>query len=250
MGYPTRSFIGWNGPPEIVVEGISFAVPAGGALGLVGERGCGKSTLARALVRLGPRATGSIRVDGIEVNALSEPEFFPYRRRIQIVSQDPAHALNPRRTVAQILAEPIRVHGLRERRSERRERAAAALNLVRLSSDLLNRHPDSLSRPQQQRVGLARALTVEPDILVLDEPVGATDVCLQARLLDLLAELRPRLQLTLIFVSHDLAVVSQLCDRVVVLRRGRIVESGPIQECFRDPRTEYTRSLLAAVPRL
>ena len=250
LTYTARNVLGWRRPSVSALSEVSFKVVCGSALGLVGESGSGKSSLARALVRLGPAPQGSIRYDGVELNDMSAREFHPYRRRIQLVFQDPFLSLNPRRTIGEILAEPLRLHGPHARRSERREHAAAALAQVRLSTDLLDRYPRALSGGQRQRVGLARALAVKPELLVLDEPLSALDVCLQARLLDLLAELRSRLSLTLIFISHDLAVVSQLCDSVVVLHQGRVVEAGPLPEIYRAPQAAYTRDLLAAVPRL
>lgn len=250
VAYPGRGWVGFRRPPTTVVHDVNLTVAAGGAVGLVGESGSGKSTLARALVRLLPLAAGTVTFGGEAISGLSARAFFPYRKRLQMVFQDPFLSLNPRRTVAEIVGEPLRLHFSGLNASERRERAAAALAQVRLSSDLLARLPRELSGGQRQRVGLARALAVEPELLILDEPLSALDVCLQARLLDLLAELRSRLRLALLFISHDLAVVEQLCPDVVVLRAGRVVEAGPVAEVYRQPTSTYTRELLAAVPRL
>jgi len=250
VAYSSRGWAGFRQPPTVVLHGVSLTVPAGGAVGLVGESGSGKSTLARALVRLVPLHAGTVHFAGDPISGLSARAFFPYRKRVQMVFQDPFLSLNPRRTVGEIVGEPLRLHFSGLNASDRRERAAAALAQVRLSSDLLARFPRELSGGQRQRVGLARALAVEPELLILDEPLSALDVCLQARLLDLLAELRSRLRLALLFISHDLAVVEQLCQSVVVLRAGRVVEAGPVAEIYRQPADAYTRELLAAVPQL
>ncbi len=229
------------------VEGVSFELARGERLGLVGESGCGKSTLARCLVGLERPSSGSIRLDGDELATLDERGWFALRRRIQIVFQDPLSALDPRQSVGSIVSEPLAIHGLGTVR-ERRLRALELLEAVGLSAAQAARFPHELSGGQRQRVGIARALALEPELLVLDEPVSALDVSIQAQIVRLFAELAQRFGLAYLFISHDLAVVRELCSRVAVMYLGRIVESGPCADVFAEPAHPYTRALLAAVP--
>ncbi len=233
------------------VHGVSFELERGECLGLVGESGSGKSTVARALLGLHRRATarvsGSVRLDGVELVGLSRRAWLPHRRRIQMVFQDPYASLDPRQTVGSILAEPLAIQGLAKPR-ERRLRALFLLDAVGLSPRHLNRYPHEFSGGQRQRIGIARALALEPELLVLDEPVSALDVSIQAQIVNLLAELRERLGLAYLFIAHDLAIVRHLSQRVAVMYRGRIVETAPRDLLFGDPRHPYTRALLAAVP--
>jgi peptide/nickel transport system ATP-binding protein len=228
------------------VDGVSIEVPAGKTLGLVGESGCGKTTLARVIVGLQKQTSGEVRFAG-HVLAGRRPR--PVARRIAIVFQDPYASLDPRMSVRQALAELLRVHRLVPR-ADVEARCRELVTLVGLSPVALDAYPHQFSGGQRQRVAIARALALEPDILVADEPVSALDVSVQVTVLRLLSDLRARLGLTLLFVSHDLAVVRHLCDRVAVMYLGRIVEEAAADQLFQDPRHPYTRSLLAAAPRL
>ncbi len=229
------------------VDGVSFEVRAGEAFGLVGESGCGKSTVARALLRLIPPDDGRVRFAGIDVRAAAGSSLQALRRRMQIVFQDPYSSLNPRRTIGQALAEPLGVHGLARGRAAR-ARAAALLEEVGLPPAALDRYPHEFSGGQRQRVGIARALSVEPELIVADEPVSALDVSVQAQVLLLLKDLQARRGLAFVFVSHDLGVVRWFCARVAVMYLGRIVETGPVAEVFGRPRHPYTRMLRDASP--
>ncbi len=229
------------------VEDVSFDLERGAALGLVGESGSGKSTTARAIVGLTRPTSGSVKLGGIELTTLSERERGPFRRRIQMVFQDPTGSLDPRLTVGAIVAEPLAIQGVGTRR-DRRARAASLLESVGLDASALERYPHEFSGGQRQRIGIARALALEPELLVLDEPVSALDVSVQASVVNLLAELRGRLGLSYLFIAHDLAVVRHVCERVAVMYLGRIVEEGPREELFARPRHPYTQALLSAVP--
>ena len=233
-------------PAVIAVDGISFEVARGASVGIVGESGCGKSTLARALTGLVPVAGGSISFDGAELTARRERSTM---RRIQMVFQDPGSSLNPSRTVGQTLTELLRVHRIVPADGVR-ARARELLELVELPSSLLAAYPRRLSGGQRQRVGIARALALEPDVLIADEAVAALDVSVQASVLNLLARLRRELGLALLFISHDLAVVRHVSDRVLVMYLGRIVEDRPTADLFTDPRHPYTVALMAAAPKM
>jgi len=227
------------------VDGVDIDVGRGDSIGIVGESGCGKSTLARALIGLVP-SSGSIEFEGSPLVGRRDRTTI---RKIQMVFQDPSASLNPTRTVGQTLTELLRVHEMVP--ADRiRDRAAELLELVDLSPSLLAAYPRRLSGGQRQRVGIARALALEPAILIADEAVSALDVSIQASVLNLLARLRRELGLTLVFISHDLAVVRYISDRVLVMYLGRIVEDRPTQDLFTDPRHPYTAALMAAAPRL
>jgi oligopeptide transport system ATP-binding protein len=228
------------------LDGVDLSVGRGEALGLVGESGCGKSTLARCVVGLQPPTAGRITFRGIDVTAEREASV---RRRIQIVFQDPYSSLNPRMTVRHLLAELLRVHRMVEP-DALDERCRQLLELVRLPTRLIDAYPRHLSGGQRQRVSIARALALEPEILVADEPVSALDVSVQAAILNLVAELRRELGLTLVLITHDMAVVRHTCERIAVMYLGRIVETAPTEELFSDARHPYTQALLRAVPRL
>jgi oligopeptide/dipeptide ABC transporter ATP-binding protein len=230
------------------VDGVDLVVRQGECFGLVGESGCGKSTLARLVVRLLEPTRGRIRFDGRDVLALRGGALRAWRREVQLVFQDPWGSLDPRMTVGQALAEVLSVHGL-ARGAAARRRVDELLGLVGLVPEQKARYPHELSGGQRQRVGIARALAVGPRLLVCDEPLSALDVSVQAQILDLLNGLRARLGLTLVFISHDLRVVRQVCDRVAVMYLGRVVESAPAADLFAVPRHPYTRALRAAVPR-
>ncbi len=231
------------------VNGVSFAIPKGGTLGLVGESGCGKSTLGRALLRLTPASGGRVRFAGEDVLALKDGALLGFRRRAQMVFQDPFASLNPRLTVAETLSEVFRVHRLCPP-GEIAGQVRALMARVGLPAELAGRRGASLSGGQCQRVGIARALAMGAEFIVADEPVSALDVSIQAQILNLFARLQREMGLTLLFISHDLGVVRYLCRRVAVMYLGRIVETGPTEEIFREPRHPYTRALIEAIPEM
>ena len=230
------------------VSGVDLAVYEGETLGLVGESGCGKSTLGRLLLGLLPPTQGQVFFDGQDLAALPPARLRALRRQMQLVFQDTAAALNPRWTVGQSLAEPLRIHNLCPR-GEYASRGAALLTQVGLAPDLLDRYPHQLSGGQRQRVGLARALALSPRLVVCDEPVSALDVSVQAQMLNLLADLQASQGLTYVLISHDLGVVRHSADRVCVMFLGRVCEVGPTQALFSAPRHPYTKFLLDSVPR-
>jgi len=227
------------------VDGVDLSLAPGESLGLVGESGCGKSTVARLVLRLIPPTEGSIRFEGREIASLSDAALRPLRRHMQIIFQNPHAALNPRRTVFASIAEPLIVQGMAG--ADAQARVAALLRQVGLPEGFLWRYPHELSGGQKQRVCIARALALAPRLLVLDEPTSALDVSVQAQILEFLQELRARLGLAYLFISHNLAVVRQVSDRVAVMYLGRIVEEGPAARIFATPRHPYTRALVASV---
>ncbi|MFG1477992.1 oligopeptide/dipeptide ABC transporter ATP-binding protein [Xanthobacter sp. V4C-4] len=229
------------------VDGVSFEVAAGETVGLVGESGCGKSSLAKVLLRLVEPAAGRVRFDGLDVGALRGAGLKAYRRQAQMVFQDPFASLNPRHRVAEILNGPLEVHGIGTR-SERAAAAGAVLDKVGLPREALARYPHEFSGGQRQRLGIARALILSPRLVICDEPVSALDLSIQAQILNLLARMKAELGLSYLFISHDLSVVRYFADRVLVMYLGRIVESGGFQAIFARPLHPYTRALMAAVP--
>ena len=229
------------------VDDVSFTVPRGSAFALVGESGSGKSTTARLVLGLDRPDAGEVRVGGVPVARARGEALRSLRRRTQLVHQDPYSSLDPRFTVAQVVDEPLRAHRAGTA-AHRRERVAELLTAVRLPADLARRRPGELSGGQRQRVAIARALALDPELLVLDEPTSALDVSVQAQVLALLADLRAERGLTYLFISHDLAVVRQVTDRVGVMRAGRMVETGPAAEVLDHPQDPYTVELVGAIP--
>lgn len=242
-----RTLLGRRRPLLRAVDRVSLAVPRGRTVGVVGESGSGKSTLARLLVGLLRPSAGTIRLDGEPIQDLTGPARLPVYRSVQMVFQDPVGALNPRKTVGQILEGPLQAL-LGMDRARRRDRVTELMELVGLGSALIGRYPHALSGGQAQRIGIARALAAEPRLLVLDEPVSALDVSIQAQILQLLRDLQDRLGLGYLFISHDLAVIETLSDTVLVMQQGRVVETGPCRTVFRAPTHAYTRALMDAVP--
>ncbi|HEX4804416.1 MAG TPA: ATP-binding cassette domain-containing protein [Conexibacter sp.] len=232
------------------VDDVTLAVHAGESLGIVGETGSGKSTLARILLNLLEPTRGVVRWRGEDVTRARGARLLELRRARQMVFQDPAGSLNPRKTVGAAVADPFAIHGLLPDRAARGRRVGELLEQVGLEPALANRYPHELSGGMRQRVGIARAIALGPELLVADEPVSALDVSIQAQILTLLRDLRRDLGLTLVLIAHDLAVVRHMCDRVAVMRHGRLVEVAPVEELYATPREDYTRELLAAVPRI
>jgi peptide/nickel transport system ATP-binding protein len=229
------------------VDGVSFAIPRGQTLGLVGESGCGKTTVGRSMLRLVEPTGGSVRFAGTDLRGLSQAALRPVRRRMQIVFQDPYGSLNPRLTVRVILEEGLLIHGLGDG-PERMRRLTAALDRTGLPAAALARYPHEFSGGQRQRIAIARALVLEPEFVVLDEPISALDVSIQAQVVNLLVELRRDLGLTYLFISHDLSVVEYLSDQVAVMYLGRLVEHAPAAALYATPLHPYTHALFSAVP--
>ncbi|TRL41355.1 ABC transporter ATP-binding protein [Rhizobium straminoryzae] len=230
------------------VNDVSFRVDRGEVVGLVGESGSGKSTVGRTILRLLEPTSGTVDFDGANLNLLSRPEMRRFRKRMQIVFQDPYASLNPREKVRTILSHALSVHGIGDP-SERQDRVVALLEQVGLSADYQDRFPHEFSGGQRQRIGIARALAVEPDFIVADEPVSALDVSIQAQVINLLDDLKEQFNLTMLFIAHDLAVVEHICDRVIVMYLGRIMEVAPTRALYSRPNNPYTQALLSAVPK-
>jgi oligopeptide/dipeptide ABC transporter ATP-binding protein len=237
--------------PQVLraVEGVSFTLRRGETLGLIGESGCGKSTLARTVLRLHEPDGGRITFDGTEVTTLPRDAMTALRRRMQIIFQDPYASLNPRKSVGEIVARPLRIHDVAKGKRAR-DQAAAMLEQVGLRTAHLDRFPHQFSGGQRQRIGIARALILNPDFVVCDEPVSALDVSIQAQVIALLRRLKAERGLTYLFISHDISVVGHMSDRIAVMYLGSLVETGPTRALLARPRHPYTAALLAAVPRL
>ncbi len=247
--FPTRK--GWfgKGPAFRAVDEVSFAIEPGETFGLVGESGCGKTTTGRCALRLLEPTSGEIRFKDLDVRALNAADLRRARRHFQIVFQDPYSSLNPRMRVGKIVEEPLVIHRVGTA-DERQARVRQLFELVGLDPTMTSKYPSEFSGGQRQRIGLARALALEPALVVCDEPVSALDVSVQAQVVNLLLDLQKRLSLTYLFIAHDLRLVRQICDRVAVMYRGRLVEVAPAEAVFTAPAHPYTRALLSAMPTL
>jgi ABC-type oligopeptide transport system ATPase subunit len=241
---------GRRGKVRHAVDGVSFSVESGGCLAIVGESGSGKSTLARSLLRLVEPTSGSIRFKGRDLTKLSKTEMRRQRRHLQMVFQDPYASLHPLQTVQELISEPWKVHPDIVPREQRSERIRALLRQVGLPEGYASLYPSRLSGGERQRVAIARALAVQPDLLVLDEPVSALDVSIQAQVINVLMKLHQQLRLAYVFISHDLALVRLVADRVAVMYMGRFVETGTVEELFANPTHPYTQALLSSSPSL
>ena len=231
------------------VDGITFDIMEGETLGLVGESGCGKSTAGRAVLRLYDITSGEITMDGIEIGSTPQSQLREMRPMMQMVFQDPQASLNPRMTVEAIIREPLDEHTTLTAQ-EKREKVAELMDAVGLNRAFAKRYPQAFSGGQRQRIGIARALASRPDLIICDEPVSALDVSVQAQILNMLIDLRNQLNLTYLFISHDLAVVEYICDRIIVMYLGKIIESADYVTLYKDPKHPYTQGLLRSVPRL
>jgi len=230
------------------VDEVSFTVEPGTTVGLVGESGSGKTTIGRTILKLVAATSGHILFDGRDILPMPEREFRPLRRQIQMIFQDPFGSLNPRMTIFSIVGEALEIHFRDMTLSDRRARVAELLTQVGLQADMMNRYPHEFSGGQRQRIGIALALAVKPRFIVCDEPVSALDVSVQAQIINLLQDLQEELGLTYLFIAHDLAVVEHISDHVLVMYRGKIVESASAEAIYANPQHEYTRKLLAAIP--
>ena len=242
---PTHRGLGRGRDPVRAVQDVSLSVWPGETLGIVGESGCGKSTTARLMIRLIDPTSGRIAFKGRDITGLSQRDLRPLRREMQLIFQNPYSCLNPRKTVGQSIAAPMKIHGVR---GDIDDEVRELLERVGLSPDYQDRYPFEFSGGQRQRIGIARALSLRPSLIVCDEPVSALDVSIQAQILSLLGNLQEDLGVAYVFISHDLAVIRQICDRVAVMYAGRVVEEGDVETIFASPQHPYTLELLAAVP--
>lgn len=230
------------------VDGVSFTVEAGQTVGLVGESGSGKTTVGRALMKLLTATSGTVTFDGKNILPMSERQFRPLRSEMQMIFQDPFGSLNPRMTCGAIIGEALEIHFQKMNGAERRDRVEQLLKQVGLKPEMARRYPHEFSGGQRQRIGIARALAVKPRFIVCDEPVSALDVSVQAQIVNLLEDLQQELGISYLFIAHDLAVVEHISDFVLVMHHGKIVEAAPAGQIYENPRHEYTKTLLAAVP--
>jgi peptide/nickel transport system ATP-binding protein len=248
MHYPIRGGVLFRQiANNYAVDGVSFEINRGETLGIVGESGCGKSTVAKAILRLYEPTAGAIEFDGKDIINMSKPDLREIRQDMQIIFQDPMESLNSRHTVGTILEEPFVIHGIGTR-AERRKWVAELLDKVGLQSDSVNRFPHEFSGGQRQRIGIARAIALKPKLLICDEPVSALDVSIQSQILNLLLDLQREMDLTLLFIAHDLAVVKHVSDRIAVMYLGKIVEMNDAESLYKNPVHPYTRALLSSIP--
>ncbi len=247
--FPVRKGLLWEKTVGYVkaVDGVSFSIPSGKTLGLVGESGSGKSTTGYCILQLLKPTSGSVRFQGTELTELKREQLRKKRQEMQIVFQDPYSSLDPRMTVGRIVAEPLEVHSIGTRRG-RAERVRSLLEVVGFNPNFTNRYPHEFSGGQRQRIGIARALALSPKLIVCDEPVSALDVSIQAQILNLLKDLQRDFGLTYLFISHDLGVVRTMSDEIAVMNKGELVEVGPAEQVYSQPRHEYTKALFTAVP--
>jgi len=248
--FPLTRGLGFRRTTALIkaVDEVSFSIRKGQTLGLVGESGCGKTTTGLCILSLEHPTDGAVYYDGVNLSALSQRQLIPWRRRIQVIFQDPYSSLNPRMKVGEIIADPMRVHRLSPDARQRRQRVAKLLNVCGLPAKMAERYPHELSGGQRQRVGIARALSTDPEFIVCDEAVSALDVSIQAQIINLLEDLREEFDLTYLFISHDLSVVRHLCHRVVVMYLGKMVEMAETDMLFNNPLHPYTQVLLASIP--
>jgi oligopeptide transport system ATP-binding protein len=237
-----------KGPVLKAVDDVSFSLRKGETLGLVGESGCGKSTLGRTVLRLYDPTSGSLHFDGKDITTLPNNFMRPFRKRMQMIFQDPYASLNPRMTVMDTIGEALSIHNLAKTPSEREEKVIAIMKKCGLREDHIYRYPHEFSGGQRQRIGIARALAVEPELIVADEPISALDVSIQAQIVNLLHDLQEEMHLTYLFISHDLKIVEYISDRVAVMYLGHMVELAPAAEMYKNPLHPYTQALLSAVP--
>ena len=231
------------------VDGVSFDLQRGETLGVVGESGCGKSTTSRAILMLNKPCGGTIKVNGRDISTLKGKELLEYHRKVQVVFQDPQASLNPRHTIRDILTEGMIYHGLIAK-EEASATAAGLLEQVGMPSTILDRYPHEFSGGQRQRICIARAIALKPELLICDEAVSALDLSIRAQVLDLLSDLKRELGLSFLFITHDIGVVQHIADRIIVMNRGKIEESGTCDEVLKSPKKEYTRYLMASVPKI